>query len=72
VICAWCLKEGKPGLMGEMEPLDDPSVSHGICPVHREEVEAELIQAREAAEHSRKEAEVRRDEVENLRKKVDP
>ncbi len=26
VVCAWCGKD-----MGEKEPLDDPSVTHGIC-----------------------------------------
>jgi len=42
ILCAWCLKEGKPGHMGECEPLDDPSETHAICPEHRKQVEAEL------------------------------
>jgi len=65
IVCAWCLKEGKPGLMGEMEPKHDPTVSHGICPEHRLQVEAELIRTAEEAERFRKEAE-------DLRRKVDP
>jgi len=42
IICAWCLKEGKPALMGEREPLDDPRESHGICEEHRFQIEEEL------------------------------
>ena len=26
-ICAWCNKA-----LGEREPLDDPQITHGICP----------------------------------------
>jgi hypothetical protein len=26
-VCAWCQR-----FMGQKEPLDDPSVTHGICP----------------------------------------
>lgn len=42
VLCARCLKAGKPALIGEREPLDDPTETHGICPDHRLEVEEEL------------------------------
>jgi len=34
VACAWCERDGVPAFMGEREPLDDPSVTHGICPRH--------------------------------------
>jgi hypothetical protein len=73
ILCAWCLKEGKPGLMAECEPLDDPSETHAICPEHRLQVEAELqafrMKVREDLEGLRK----RQDEdLEDLRKKVDP
>jgi hypothetical protein len=34
VVCAWCLLEGKPGDLGEREPLEDPGVSHSICAGH--------------------------------------
>lgn len=65
LLCAWCEKEGKPALMGEREPLDDPSETHGHCPEHRLEVEAEFARVKAEAERQREEAEA-------LRKKVDP
>lgn len=34
VICAWCRQEGRPGFLGEREPLDDRSETHGICQRH--------------------------------------
>jgi hypothetical protein len=37
VICAWCHAEGRPGYLGEREPLDDPSITHGICFRHRQQ-----------------------------------
>lgn len=44
VVCAWCRREGRPGLLGEREPLDNPAETHGICPYHtgrlREQVPA--------------------------------
>jgi hypothetical protein len=84
IFCAWCLKEGKPGLMGEVEPLDDPAETHGICPEHRQEVEAELevlrksnaerLEALRKVQDERLEA-VRKasdEDLDTLRKKVDP
>jgi hypothetical protein len=38
LICAWCRAEGRPGLLGEKPPLDDPTETHGICRRHREEL----------------------------------
>jgi hypothetical protein len=35
VVCAWCQREGTPALLGEREPLDDPTETHGICERHR-------------------------------------
>lgn len=58
ILCAWCLKEGKPALMGEKAPLDDATETHGLCAEHRRQVELE-ISAHIA-------------EAEALRKKVDP
>lgn len=79
VLCAWCEKDGKPALMGEREPLDDPTETHGLCPEHRLQVEAEFARGkaeaerqRIEAERQRVEAERRREEAEALRKKVDP
>ncbi len=34
IICAWCERGGLPAFLGEREPLDDPNVTHGICPQH--------------------------------------
>jgi hypothetical protein len=34
VVCAWCVAEGKPGYLGEREPLEDPQPTHSICAVH--------------------------------------
>ena len=34
IVCAWCERDGVPAFMGEREPLDDPSTTHGICPRH--------------------------------------
>lgn len=50
VLCAWCLKEGKPeaeSLIGEKEPVNDEHTSHGICPHHRQEVEDRVTRLRE-------------------------
>jgi hypothetical protein len=34
VICAWCEREGKLTLIGEVELYDRKMTSHGICPSH--------------------------------------
>ena len=39
VICSWCRQAGKPELVGEKAPLDDARETHGICVVHRHDVE---------------------------------
>jgi hypothetical protein len=38
VICAWCQREGRSGLLRVREPLDDPTETHGICDRHQQEV----------------------------------
>jgi hypothetical protein len=38
VICAWCQKEGRRGLLRVREPLDDTTDTHGICDRHQQEV----------------------------------
>jgi hypothetical protein len=38
VVCAWCLHEGKPGDLGEREPLADGSVTHSICAGHTDQL----------------------------------
>jgi len=68
VICAWCKKEGKPSaLVGEKEPFEDQTESHGLCAEHRRAVEEELAALRHkiAAE-----AEALQRETEALRRKI--
>jgi len=38
VICAWCQKDGRTGLLRVREPLDDDSETHGICERHQQEI----------------------------------
>jgi hypothetical protein len=57
LICAWCQQEGVPAFLCEVEPLDDPTETHGICARHRFEVLQELDTAQTtpvptAAEHA--------------------
>jgi len=40
IVCSWCRQEGKKDLMGEKAPLKDERETHGICAIHRHEVEA--------------------------------
>jgi predicted RNase H-like nuclease (RuvC/YqgF family) len=49
LICAWCQQEGVPAFLCEVEPLDDPSETHGICARHRFEVLQELDTAQASA-----------------------
>jgi hypothetical protein len=37
-ICSWCQAEGSPADLGEREPLDDPSETHGLCQRHLTEL----------------------------------
>jgi hypothetical protein len=34
VLCAWCVRDGKPAFLREKLPLDDPSETHGLCGDH--------------------------------------
>jgi len=40
IVCSWCRQEGKAELVGEKAPFDDARETHGMCVVHRHEVEA--------------------------------
>jgi hypothetical protein len=44
VVCAWCRREGRPGVLGQKEPLDDPSETHSVCDRHRSR-ELETLEA---------------------------
>lgn len=37
-ICAWCQREGGPAFLGEREPLDDESETHGVCRRHLQHI----------------------------------
>ena len=41
IVCAHCQAEGKPGLLGEIDPLEDLTVTYDICPEHRLRLEEE-------------------------------
>jgi hypothetical protein len=38
ILCAWCCREGRPGYLGEREPLDNPQPTHGVCARHKVEL----------------------------------
>jgi hypothetical protein len=40
--CAWCQREGRPAFLGEREPLDDESETHGVCRRHLQSILAAL------------------------------
>jgi len=40
IVCSWCRREGKFEFVGEKAPLDDVRETHGICRLHRNEVQA--------------------------------
>jgi hypothetical protein len=40
--CAWCQREGGPAFLGEREPLDDDSETHGVCRRHLRSILAVL------------------------------
>ncbi len=42
IICSWCRQEGLPALLGEREPLDDPTETHGVCRRHKLQLLAKL------------------------------
>ena len=42
VICAWCEHEGKPALLLHKAPLEDTSLTHGICIEHFTAVQCEI------------------------------
>ena len=52
IVCSWCRQEGKTELAGEKAPLDDARETHGICVVHRHEVEARWQASIHTATHS--------------------
>lgn len=63
IVCAHCQAEGKTGILGEMEPKEDPTVTYDICPEHRLRLEEEAGSATAVLpveEHEARHAEARR------------
>ena len=63
IVCAHCQAEGKTGVLGEMEPKEDSTVTYDICPEHRLRLEEEAGSATTALpveEHEGRYAEARR------------
>jgi hypothetical protein len=42
VICAWCAHEGKAALVTHKPPLEDTSLTHGICNDHLSAMRSEI------------------------------
>lgn len=42
VICAWCAHEGKAALLMHKPPLEDTSLTHGICTDHLSALRSEI------------------------------
>jgi RimJ/RimL family protein N-acetyltransferase len=49
IVCSWCRKEGKAEFVGEKAPLDDARETHGICGLHRDQVQAHWRASLQAA-----------------------
>jgi hypothetical protein len=45
VVCAWCKQEGRSAVLGEREPFDDPTETHGVCSVHSAKLMEQLPSA---------------------------
>ena len=41
-LCAWCQRDGGPSFLGEREPFDDDSETHGVCRRHLQYILAGL------------------------------
>ncbi len=42
VVCAWCAQAGRPSVLSHKPPLDDTSLTHGICTEHLAAVRTEM------------------------------
>jgi hypothetical protein len=36
IICTWCEEEGKSGLLGEEEPVEDQTIVESVCRTHHD------------------------------------
>ena len=44
VLCAWCVRDGRPAFLREKWPFDDPSETHGLCGDHFTSLSASVNQ----------------------------
>ena len=44
VLCAWCVRDGKPAFLREKLPLEDLSETHGLCADHFTSLSASVKQ----------------------------
>jgi len=42
IVCAWCERDGKLGYLGDREPFESSTTTHGICPTHKNQVLEDL------------------------------
>lgn len=45
VVCAWCKQEGRRSQLGECEPFEDQTETHGICARHSQTLVEQLPSA---------------------------
>lgn len=36
IVCTWCQEEGKAGVLGEDDPIEDASVVESVCRFHHD------------------------------------
>jgi hypothetical protein len=48
VLCAWCVRDGKPAFLREKLPLNDPGETHGLCRDHFTSLSASVGQVVDA------------------------
>lgn len=44
VLCAWCVRDGRPAFLREKWPFEDPSETHGLCGDHFTSLSASVNQ----------------------------
>lgn len=42
IVCSWCKKDGRNGVVGEKPPFEDRRHTHGICEKHAALARSEL------------------------------
>jgi hypothetical protein len=47
VVCVYCEAEGSPAVIGQSDPIDDPTITHGLCAKHRQRIRQEIEMLRQ-------------------------